>query len=97
MQRLVALLPPAKLHLASFHGASAPDFSEPRRHERRQYAVSSTFKGAEEDDVCRQLTEGPGDWACKLPLAISVSTNEGCKLVIDDAQKPMTLTPTDPP
>ena len=68
-----------------------------RANERHQYAVSYTFKGAEEDDVCRQLTEGPGDWACKLPLAISVSTNEGCKLVIDDAQKTMTLTPTDPP
>ncbi len=63
-------------------------------NERRQYTLDYTFKGPEEDDPCRQLMEEPGDWACRLPQAVNVSTNEACKLVVDDAKKTMTLTPT---
>ena len=32
------------------------------------------------------------DWACHLPLTITVSTHEGCRLELDDAKKTMMLT-----
>jgi hypothetical protein len=62
-------------------------------NERRLYAPEYTFKGDEADDRCRELVEQPPDWACRLPVTITTSTNEGCRLVLDDKKKTMTLTP----
>lgn len=60
---------------------------------RRQYSVTYTFKGHEDDDPCRQIMEDTPDWACRLPPSISSSTREGCRMVLDDVTKKMTLTP----
>lgn len=62
--------------------------------ERRLYAVTYRFQGAEEDDPCRQLTVHVGTLACQLPPAITTTRTEGCKVVIDDVKKTITLRPT---
>ncbi len=64
-----------------------------RSNERRQYALEYTFKGFEADDSCRQLSEEPQEWACRLPTSINVSTTESCRLVVDDTMKTLTVTP----
>ncbi|MDP1823290.1 MAG: hypothetical protein Q8L48_08615 [Archangium sp.] len=62
-------------------------------HDRRLYALSYRFKGPEEDDPCRTAPEEPADWACRLPLAVTTSSWESCRLVVDDAKKTLTVTP----
>lgn len=62
-------------------------------HDRRRYALTWGFKGPEEDDPCRGTMEEPPDWACRLPLTVTTSSWEGCRLVLDDAKMTMTVTP----
>ena len=61
--------------------------------ERRRYPATYTFEGAEEDDPCRELTVHVGTLACQLPQAITTTRTGGCKVVIDDVKKTITLSP----
>jgi hypothetical protein len=62
-------------------------------HDRRLYALTYGSRGPEEDDPCRGAIETPPDWACRLPPAVTSSSWEGCRLVLDDATRTPTVTP----
>lgn len=62
--------------------------------QRRLYPATYTFEGEAENDPCRQLTVHVGTLACQLPPAITTTRTEGCRVVIDDVKKRITLSPT---
>jgi hypothetical protein len=80
---------PLLVAAARLQGPLPPDFV--RSDERRLYKQLYTFKGAEEDDACRQLSTGPVEWACRLPMSITTANYENCTIVLDDQKKTMTL------
>lgn len=75
---------------AEAQGPLPPDFL--KRNLRRTYRHVYTFKGAEEDDSCRNTMQPPSEWACRMPLGLTQVYREGCTMKLDDASQTMTLT-----
>jgi len=64
------------------------------RNARRQYKLVFRPTNNEDlDDGCSYLEHPVDDWACRLPLAITRSTQGLCRLEIDDAKKTLTVIP----
>lgn len=55
-----------------------------RKTQRRAY-------GGVEPTECKFLHRAVGAWVCELPLELTVSTQERCRMTVDDAKKQLTF------